>query len=402
MELEKTIESLKKHLSPLTESENCILLDSYGRICAEDVFAPINVPPFPKSAMDGYAVISEDTALAAKNNPVTLTVASEIFAGETSSVKAEKGISVRVMTGSFIPEGFDAVVRQEDTDLGEKTVKIFAGVKKGQNFCATGEDILKGALILKKGSRISRTVIGLLASVGFDSVSVKKPLKISVLCTGTELTEPGKPLSEGKIYSSIGFMISCALKNAGQKVSLLKNVEDDSEKISSALLDAVSSSDFVITTGGVSVGKKDLLPSVLSSLGAKILFKGVSIQPGTPTMAALLNGKLILCLSGNPYAALANFDIYAYHALSVLTGCREFEPVRKDAVLESTYEKQNALRRLVRAKYEGGKVTLPVSNHASSVISNMGECNCYIDVPANSSLKPGDKVSVIMIKEQTE
>jgi molybdopterin molybdotransferase len=398
MELEEAISALKKHLSPLTENENCPILDSYGRIAACDVFAPINVPPFPKSAMDGYAVRASDVAVAAENAPVELKVVGELFAGDWIEAPFGEG-ALRVMTGSPVPKGFDAVVMQEDTDYGEDIVRIYKSVRPGQNYCAIGEDIKKGQLVLKAGTKIGRIHIGSLASLGIAEIKVLRKVRIAIISTGSELTEGGKPLSPGKIYSSIGFALSCALQNAGQKVNVLKNVEDDAEKISSALLEALSASDFVITTGGVSVGKKDLLPSVLSSIGAKILFSHVSIQPGTPTMAGILNGKLILCLSGNPYAALANFDIYAYHALSALTGCKNFEPERKDAVLETPYEKQNALRRLVRAKYDGGKVSIPVSNHASSVISNMEECNCYIDVSAKTSLKPGDKVSVIMIKD---
>ena len=398
MELEEAVSVLKNHLSPLLETDACHLLRSYGRVAAENVFAPVSVPPFPKSAMDGYAVRSEDVAAAGKDTPVSLRVVAEIFAGETCSVTAEKGTCVRVMTGSFIPDGYDAVVKQENTDYGEKYVRIFSSVKKLQNYCATGEDIQKGALILKEGTKITRAEIGLLASVGFDSVSVKKPVRFAILCTGSELTEPGRPLSDGKIYSSIGFMLSSALQEAGQTVSMLKIVEDNSEKITAELEKALAESDFVITTGGVSVGKKDLLPSVLSSLGAETIFSRVSVQPGTPTIASFLNGKVILSLSGNPYAALVHFDLYVYHALSVLLGCPAFEPEKKIALLASPYDKVNALRRLVRARYDGGKVTLPSSNHASSVISNMGACNCYIDIPPSTPLKSGDSVSVILMK----
>ena len=406
MELEEAVSALRSAVTPIAETEICPLLRLHGRVAAEEILAPINVPPFPKSAMDGYAVQTGDVSAAAETSPVTLRVAGELLAGDSVTdcvaggmSASEKGTCVCVMTGAPVPAGYDAVVRQEDTDCGEKEVRIFRSVRQWQNYCAVGEDVQKGTCILKADKKITRTEIGLLAGIGLAAVKVRRPARIGIVCTGSELTEPGKPLSEGKIYSSIGAMLSASLEGFGQDVSCLKIVGDDEKTISAAVLDALSTSDFVVTTGGVSVGKMDLLPAVLSSLGAKTLFKGVHVQPGTPTMASVLDGKVVLSLSGNPYAALVHFDICIRHALSVLLGCSDFAPEKKTAVLASSYEKVNSLRRLVRARFDGEKVYLPVQNHASSVIGNMGECNCYLDVPAQTPCKIGDRLSVWMMGE---
>ena len=400
MELEEAVSRLKNALTPIKETELCPVADAAGRIAARDVYAPVNVPPFAKSAMDGYAVRAEDVSGAAEVAPVQLRVVGELFAGDWKEFSAvQMPSAVRVMTGSPVPDVFDAVVMQEDTDYGEETVKIYKAVSAGQNYCAVGEDIKKGELVLKAGIKIGRSHIGLLSSIGIEKVEVCRKIRVAVISTGSELVEGGKPLAPGKIYSSIAPMLCCAIQSCGQSVIQNLIVKDDEKEIASAVKNASSQADIIITTGGVSVGKKDLLPSVLDSLGVEALFSRVNIQPGTPTRAGMLNGKLLLCLSGNPYAALANFDIYFYQAISVLTGCRKLSPQKKQAVLASPYEKINRMRRFVRAYYEDGKVILPSQNHASSVISNLTECNCYIDIPAGTPCKPGDKLSVWMIKD---
>lgn len=399
MELEEAVSLMKNVLTPVKETENCSVLEAAGRIAGDDIFAPINVPSFAKSAMDGYAVRSEDVYKASRESPVKLRVIKELFAGD-SAINIGSGVNtaVRVMTGSPVPDGYDSVVKQEDTDYGEKTVSVYSPVKKWQNYCAVGEDIQKDELVLKTGAVINRTNIGLLSSLGIPEIKAIRKIRFSILSTGSELIESGSLLSPGKIYSSIAPMLSCSIKAAGQTVIKNQIIPDDEKEIANAIKNAVTESDVVITTGGVSVGKKDYLPAVLDSMGSKTIFERVKIQPGTPTRASLLNGKLILSLSGNPYAALANFDIYFYHILSVLTGAVSLAPEKKTAVLYSPYEKINKSRRLIRAFCDDGKVSLPAENHASSVISNLTECNCYIDLPKETACKPGDKVSVWMMR----
>lgn len=400
MEIEEAISILEKNLSPLgggtagAAFEEVALCDALGRILFEDVFAPMNVPPFAKSAMDGYAVRAEDVAEAGKEKPVELCVAGELFAGDWKEIPCGKKSAVRVMTGSPVPQGFDAVVMQEDTDYGQEKVLVYRSVRRFENYCAEGEDIKKGSLVLPKGKRIGRVEAALLASLGFSFVKVRVPARVSVLTTGSELVRAGEPLSPGKIYSSVGELLCASIKAAGLAVAQNKILIDDEGEIKAALEAAIKESDFVITTGGVSVGKKDLLPKVLADIGTKTLFTGVNVQPGTPTTASVLDGKVILSLSGNPYAAMANFDIYFYRAAAVLMGSDSFVPKIVRATLCDECGKVSKRRRFLRARLEGAKVFLPSQNHAASVISNVLECNAYLDVPAGKALCKGDEVCV--------
>ncbi|MBR0032859.1 MAG: molybdopterin molybdotransferase MoeA [Treponema sp.] len=394
MEIEEAVSSLEKNILPVAEAEDCPLCESFSRIVFEDIYASENVPPFAKSAMDGYAVRAEDVFGATKENPVLLDVSGELFAGSWENISYKKNSAVRVMTGSPVPEGFDSVVMQENTDYGEKKVLVYKPVMAGQNYCAVGEDIKKGKLVIPKGRKIGRAELGLLSSLGLSSVKVRRKARVAILCTGSELSEPKTPLLPGKIYSSIGAMLSCSVKNIGLCVSKEKILADDEDIILNELKNSLSDSDFIITTGGISVGKKDLLPCVLKNLGAKKLFSGVNIQPGTPTTVSLANKKIILSLSGNPYAALANFDIYFYHAAACLMQSDSLLPKKMSAELFDDYSKVNRLRRFVRARISGSKVYLPSENHASSVISNLCDCNCYIDVPSGTKISKGDIVQV--------
>ena len=394
MEIEEAVSILEKNLSPLCASEEAALCDALGRILFEDVFAPMNVPPFAKSAMDGYAVRSQDVENASQEKPVELCVAGELFAGDWKEIPSKKNCAVRVMTGSPVPQGFDAVVMQEVTDCGQEKVLVYKSVRRFENYCAEGEDIKKESLVLQKGKRIGRVETALLASLGISRVKVRVPARVAVLSTGSELVRAGEALPPGKIYSSVGELLCASIKAAGMIVAQNKIVVDDEKEIRTAIKGALEAADFVITTGGISVGKKDFLPKVLDGMGAKILFGGVNVQPGTPTMASVLDGKVILSLSGNPYAAMANFDIYFYRAAAVLMGSDSFIPKIVRTQLCDDYGKAGKRRRFLRARLEGGKVFLPTQTHASSVISNVLECNAYVDVPAGKALCKGDEVSV--------
>lgn len=376
--------------------EKVSLLESNGRILYEDIISDINVPSFPKSAMDGYAVYSKDIADASTDSPVRLKVIGELFAGDYKEIKYEPMTAIRIMTGAFVPEGYDCIVKQEDTDLGECTVQIFSSIPAYRNYCPIGEDIKKGTSVLKKGTRITPLHIGILASLGIASVKVQKRLKCAILSTGSEILIPGTPLSPGKIYNNSAYIMAAFLQKEGICVNELSIAADEQSELAKAIEKAVSENDFVITTGGVSVGKKDFLPSVLESINAEIIFYRANIQPGTPTIGAVINGTPLLGLSGNPYAALANFELYFWAMCAKMTGCEDLNSIKENAVFKGSYSKKNIHRRLLRAAYRNGSVSLLDSTHASSVISNMTMCNCYINLEAGRCLNDGDTVEVIM------
>ena len=408
MELEEAVKLFADKVKHINQIEEAGLCECHGRILAEDIKAPFNVPHFPRSAMDGYAVRSEDISQASEEEPVRLTVIGKILAGcdmipyeDYGTMAGKSGTCVRIMTGANIPEGYDTVVKQEDTDYGEKSVAVKCALPPYMNYCRVGEDISHGETVIMSGSRIGRAHIGVLASLGFSSVRILKPLRVSVISTGSELcdpTVPGGTLSKGKIYNSIAYMLSASVQSAGfeAKTALCP---DEPDIITDAILKTAATSDIVITTGGVSVGERDLLPDIMDSIGAERVFYRVNIQPGTPTLGSLYKGIPVLSLSGNPYAALVNFDWYFWNLAAAMTGCDELAPRSENVISRSDYRKKNHMRRFLRAWTENGTVSIPVKSHASSVLSSITKCNCYIDLPAQTDFGEGDMVKIIRMPD---
>lgn len=396
MELEQAREIFLDSLKQIEETETVSLSSSYGRITASDIYSETDVPSFPKSAMDGYAVRASDILNATETSPVILSVKEEVDAGDVPGSVYEEGAAVRIMTGAMLPDGYDSVVKQEDTDYGSEIVKIFHPVNESVNVCPVGENVKNGDLLVGKNTKIGRSEAGMLASAGINEIIVRRKPRIAIISTGSELQKPGEKLAAGKIYNSISYMLEAELYGKGFELLESKICPDNEKAIREELETVLNNADFIITTGGVSVGKKDLLPAVLESIGAITCFKRINIQPGTPTIGSVKDGKGILSLSGNPFAALANFDMYFYHAMQRLTGNDAYVPKTCEAVLGQDYDKTNKVRRLIRAKTENGRVYLPEGGNKSSVISNLSECNCYIDLEAGSNVKKGDKVKIII------
>ena len=410
MEIEECIDLFLKKVTPVSERERVHITRACGRVAAEAVCAENPVPAFPRSAMDGYAVRELDIEEASGEKPVMLKVLGENCAGESTDFAYEKDSAVRVMTGAYIPEGFDAVVRQEDTDystvsaranVGDDVaanagafVAVYAPVKPYVNYCKVGEDLRAGECVLEKDSMITPLHTGLLACIGAEHVAVYRRLKVAFISTGSELTPPGSELQKGKIYNSIYYMLKAMVEREGFFTAYEKICDDEESELTYMLLEAAECADIVITTGGVSVGKKDLLPGALEKAGADRLFTRANIKPGTPTIGSMLKGKPVLSLSGNPYAALVNFEIYFWHLAAALTHSDSYKPHIKTAVLKSTYRKVNGARRFVRAYEKDGEVFLPTDTHASSVISNMTQCNCFMDVAAGEAVSEGSTVKI--------
>lgn len=391
---------LKRELIPHPNIIELPLWECNQRVLAKDIIAPIDVPPYPKSAMDGYAVCSRDIVTASKEHPKVLKVVGELFAGDYKEIPYVANSAIRVMTGSFIPEGYDAIVRQEDTDYGEKEVAIYTSLSSYQNYCKVAEDISKGTLLYSQGTCLNSISIGVLASIGKKYIEVYEPLKISILSTGSELMDLGEPLLPGKTYNSISYIFYSALQAAGYTVNQMDVGIDDVDILQKKVHAMASNCDILITTGGVSVGKKDLLPEIVQALKANILFHGVDMQPGTPMMVSLLEGTPILSFSGNPYAALVNFELFFWDVANQLIGKKEDLQIDDWAILQSDYPKKNKRRRFVRAYEKGGEVFIPNIPHASSILNTVDKCNCFIDLEAGKELKKGEKVRIRYIKSK--
>ncbi len=401
MQIEECLGRILDRIQPSENTEYVQMEETIcGRILAEDILAKRNVPAFPRSAMDGYAVHSEDVSDASREVPAVLKVQGELCAGDVPLNGADygRGTAVRIMTGAYVPEVYDAVVMQENTDYGMEQVQIFSPVKAYQNYCKVGEDIGEGAVLARKGTRITPAHMALFASLGITEVPVMVPAKVAVISTGSELINIWEVPEAGKIYNSIFWMLKGAIEQQGLNIIACPICGDDEEKLKAEITGVLAEADFIITTGGVSVGKKDIVPRVLKEMGAEILFHGADIQPGTPTLGAYLNRKVVLALSGNPYAAMANFELYFWSAMAKMLSSDSFLPLCKTAILKSEYNKVNKHRRLIRAYYEDGEVRLPSGVHASSVISNLTECNCFIDLEAGRAVQVGDTVRVRLLR----
>lgn len=377
-------------------SERVSLLDGLGRILAQDILAPLDTPPFDRSPLDGYALRAQDTVGASKETPVILAVVDTVYAGDVAAVAVEAGQAVRIMTGAMLPPGCDCVLMQERTDLGYPNVEIYQALKPYDNYCYQGEDYRQGIVLLQAGQRIDAAVIGVLASAGLTAdIPVYRTPRVAVLATGDEVVDPScAPLPAGKIYGSNAHLLRARLVELGMAQVQFSQIGDDPQAVANQLAMLCKTHDAVITTGGVSVGDKDIFHQALPLLGAEQLFWRVQLKPGTPLMYSLFENTPILSLSGNPFAAAATFELMARPLLAVLANDPSLPMAQTDAVLSNGFGKKSPGRRYLRGTYENGKVTLPDAHASGQILSFVG-CNCLVDIPAGSApLQPGDSVSV--------
>lgn len=397
--LENAVARLLAAFPQSLHTERVSLKEALGRITAEDFYAPIHQPPFDRSPLDGYAVRAADTILATLGTPAVLRVVGETLAGMPPARPILPGEAVRIMTGAPIPQGADCVVRQEDTDEGMDKVQVYVSHLPFQNYCHQGEDIRKGTLALPGQTRLDAAAIGVLAMLGQGEVCVLARPKVGLLTTGDELVETGQTLSAGKICNSNQYLLSARLRELDALPQVLPCRGDDVKMIGEAVNRALEDSPFLITTGGVSVGKRDLMPEVCRFLKGELLFHGIPMKPGAPALAFRHRGGLVLCLSGNPFAASATFELLACPVLQRLQGLPDWPLPRIAAILQDPFPKASPVRRFLRGCFRNGEVSLPEGGtdvHASGMLTSMLGCNCLIDIPAGSgSLSAGQRVDVI-------
>lgn len=382
----------------IEETEEVALWDAAGRILAADIYAGHDQPPFPRSPLDGYAVQSTDIRNASRERPARLAVIDEVVAGHVCVRRVEPGTAVRIMTGAPIPDGADCIVGQEDTDYGEKTVKIYGAVRAYENYCYAGEDYEAGTRILKKGTLLGHIETGILASLGLDKAAVYRRPRVSVLTTGDEILLPGERLEPGKIYDSNLYALVTRLHYLGMDVIKKGRLGDDPEAVAAWIRETAGRSDIIVTTGGVSVGKKDIMHEVAEGLGCERIFWRIAVKPGMPTLCVRYRGKLMICLSGNPFGAAVNLELLVRPLLAVLSGRNDLALKRVRAETKSEFPKKSGVTRYVRGYYEEGKVWIPEGSNASGILSSMCGCNCLIEIPAGTpGLKKGDKVWVVLL-----
>lgn len=396
--LEQARNLLLERVERIEETEIVSLLDAPGRVLAEDIFAGHDQPPFPRSPLDGYAVKSEDIKEASKEHPVRLTVIDEVDAGYVSEKYVDRKTAVRIMTGAPVPEGADCIVGQEDTDYGEEIVEIYETIGEYENYCFAGEDYKTGAKLLNKDTFLGAVEIGILASLGIEKVTVYRKVRLAVLTTGDETILPGEELSGGKIYDSNLYMTAARLKMWEMDVTQRGHVRDEAKAAAEKIRTFAEYADIIITTGGVSVGKKDIMHEVLKILHCERIFWKIAVKPGMPTLCAVYQGKLLICLSGNPYGVAVNLELLVRPVLAKAAGRNDLRLKRLQAVSESCFPKKSMVTRYVRAHYESGRVRIPDGSGASGILASMCGCNCLIELPAGTpELKEGERVWIILL-----
>ena len=401
IELEEAVRIITEAIQPILETEMVTLEEAGGRIAARSYCSQIDNPPFDRSPLDGYAFRSQDVKEATSDAPIKLRVTRTLYAGDWYDKGVEAGEAVRIMTGAPIPPGADCVIRQEETSLCQRepdVVLIPHSMKPYENYCFQGEDTKNGTLLLSKGEVIGSIEQGILASAGIAQAEVYRKPRIALFVSGDELCSPGEELKPGKIYDSNLWLLSGRMRELGISPMVQKMAGDDPQEIAEEIKKVIGQADMVITTGGVSVGAKDIFHQVLPLLGAKRLFWRVSMKPGTPAMFALFSGKPMLHLSGNPFAAAATFELLAVPALENMTGDLRLADKHKKAILGVEFKKSGG-RRFVRGRLEQGTVTLPITQkHSSGILFSMKGCNCLVDLlPSKEPVKAGQEVDVVLL-----
>jgi molybdopterin molybdotransferase len=408
--VEEALESILSRCEPL-DAEDEEILDSLGRVLAEDVYSTINIPPMDNSAMDGYAVQAQSTLGAAPSSPNVLRVIGEVAAGYLTKDEVASGGAIRIMTGAPIPAGADTVVQFEDTDEETRRAKdeplteigIRREVGKGLNIRRAGEDIASGSLVLTKGTQLRPQEIGVLASLGREVVSVVRRPVVAILATGDELVEVGKPLPPGRIYNSNTYSLASQVLRYGGVPKILgigrDNIQDLEEKIKQA-----RDADLLITSAGVSVGDYDIVKDVLAKQG-EITFWLVRMKPGKPLAFGVLKPgkKLIphLGLPGNPVSSMIAFEQFARPAILKMLGRKNLDKPTVIAISESRVKNTDGRRVFARARVtlrEGQYYAQVVGPQGSGILTSMSQANGLMIVPEDaSSVEAGDEVRVQML-----
>jgi molybdopterin molybdotransferase len=354
------------------------LADTLGLVLAADVVAPLSLPGFDNSAMDGYAVIADDVADATADSPVRLPVAEDIPAGRTDPLTLKPGTAHRIMTGAPLPAGATAVVPVEATNAATDTVEIRASAKSGQHIRRAGEDVTAGTTVLRAGQALTPAALGLAAALGLGELTVVPRQRVLVLSTGSELVAPGTPLQPGQIYESNAVMLAAAVRDAGADVEVAPMTSDDVGVFRDALERHCADADLIITTGGVSAGAYEVVKDALSG---SVDFAKVAMQPGMPQGAGTVNGTPIVTLPGNPVSALVSFEVFIRSPLRSAMGSPQPDRPRRTAILTEDLTSPRGKRQFRRGVLDpaSNRVTSygpPASHHLRWLAS----ANCLLEI----------------------
>lgn len=393
--LERAIDILDNNVLNLN-TEVISLMESVNRVVKNNIYSPINNPPFNKSAMDGYAI-----KLSSLEN-VRYRVVDKVYAGEYYKKELKDLEAIKIMTGAPIPKGANAVIKQEDVVVCKDFIEINKSVKQNDNICFKGEDIKENQLLVSKNKKLNYADIGILASAGISKIEVYKKPKIAIISTGDEVLDITEKLELGKIYNSNKYSIMARVQELGYDISKINHIKDGVLDIAKELKEISKEMDLIITTGGVSVGEKDLLnDSIEESKGTRLFWK-IKIKPGSAVLCSKLNNSLIISLSGNPTAALTTFELLVRPTLDKLSGEKRVYIKREKAILYDDINKKSPQRRFVRGNLltdENGQVVkITQIKSGNGILSSTLNSNCIVEIEAGSiGVKKGEIVNIIKL-----
>ncbi|MGH8625632.1 MAG: molybdopterin molybdotransferase MoeA [Gammaproteobacteria bacterium] len=392
---EEALKRILNDVAPVDGLERLHIKAALGRIMGEDVQARINVPPHTNSAMDGYALRSQDLPV---EGETSLGVAGTAWAGRPFCGNLNPGECVRIFTGAPMPKGTETVIIQEQVQRDGDTIRLAGSFTAGQNVRAAGEDIALGQTVLSAGRRLTPADLGLLASVGVGEVSVRRRPRVAYFSTGDELRSVGETLSEGAIYDSNRYVLHGVLSRLGVEILDLGVVRDTPEAIHAAMGQAARIADAVISSGGVSVGEADHVTDALCALG-RVAFWKVAMKPGRPLAFGRVGGAVFFGLPGNPVSVMVTFYQFVQPALRRMMGESDFSPLTIKVRCASKLKKRPGRvefqrGRLVRDE-QGDLQVYSTGSQGSAILSSMSQANCFIVLALESGqVAPGAMVGV--------
>ncbi|ELA9710011.1 TPA: bifunctional molybdopterin-guanine dinucleotide biosynthesis adaptor protein MobB/molybdopterin molybdotransferase MoeA [Vibrio parahaemolyticus] len=384
-------------VNTVSEIEACKIENAYGRVLAEDIISPVNVPQYTNSAMDGYAIRSDDV------DRDSYQVVAEVMAGHAYDEPLEVGQAVKIMTGAPTPLNGDTVVmREQASQEGDKVTFDGANIKAGQNVRQAGEDLAIGSDVFTAGTRLASPEMGMIASLGFGEANVFRKLKVAVFSTGDEVQAPGTEQKANSIYDSNRFTIMGMLEKLGCEILDFGILEDNEQLMIKALENASAQADVVMTSGGVSVGDADYIKLALDKLG-QIDFWRINMRPGRPLAFGQINNKPFFGLPGNPVAVMVSFINFVEPALRKMQGEQGWKPLKVNAIATENLLSRQGRTEFSRGIYElddTGRLTVRTTGkQGSGILRSMSEANCLIEIsPAIDTVKAGESVTIIPLQ----
>ena len=394
-ELTLVSEALERFLSQLSFTPRTRILsleEARGRTLADDIISEVDVPPFNRAAMDGYAVRAEDTFGASPTNPIELRVVGTVEIGDVPQTSVKNGTAIRISTGAPMPEGADAVVMIEHTEsTNNDTIQVTQSVTPGKNVAQRGEDVAKGSTVLKKGTILRPTDLALLKSIGIEQIKVHDKPKVAILSTGNELMERFNPDEPGKIVDSNRIMLKGLVAEDGGNSIDLGIARDSIEEIKKKIQEGLQQADVVMVSGGTSVGSKDLVPLVVNELGTPgVIVHGVAISPGRPMGLAMVNNKPVLLFPGYPVAVILNYELFARPLMQRLQGHSykhkpgEIVVGRMKKRISGSPGIKDFVRVMIEQDDDGTLWFVPIRRRGAGILSSITRADALLEIPEDS------------------